>query len=487
LQYFTALADSQNKTTATTRAKGFEYALRDKASQFWNDWDTKVVQQGESTENAVLDFEQFFKDQRGLMDAAYGEEAKKNPYAQEALDLAYDHVYTDTMMKARTHARTSFIDITHKKTDAQGDMAMNQALLAESIGDYEGYQQGVQGWLAHLDTLEKSGAYNHDQIVAKKEAFKETVETKRAYQVVARDPQGFLDGNENHEFDRLEPKLRSELVTHADKALDAKVTRAEHRRKVEKENNEFYAQSVMSEIIGQAIQDPGAAYARLQNQETRLALGTHYDDTVGRVREYLKSPLPTDKDTRAIGKVKREIELNPTQGTYGHVDALLYSHKIDAQQHATMFNRITERIHSLKTETEQVRTKLIKEAVDTFQPMLRVTGINDFDGTSSDAQQNFQDELFTNLRNDPKLDPQTEGRRLMLKYRDYVADRYLDVTGAIVEKYNVKSPGDVIKLYEAKQISRTESDQMLWYFSNADKVSTPASSPTKTSSVVKKK
>ncbi len=483
LQFTTALSEQYARTDALNSGKRYRDDFANEASKFWDDWDQRTVRAGFTPDTAMAEMEGWFAAQERRLTITHLRDVD-NEYKRQALKTAFADVRSEVLTKARQHSRNQYLAIGKETAKTNLDQGMSQALLAESRGDHEGYVIQAQRDLAYIDSLNGT-FFNAAEVSRLKTEYAEALETKRAHQLVSTQPETFLKQFSDGKFGRLDPKLGRELVTAAENALARKVEIKDRERKLETESRKQYAITLKNELISKAMADPGAALADALRMENRLALGDDFDNTVSTLRS-LADPAKVHDDKTTLRNLSNEVERNPSPATYKNLDRALQNGKLSGSSYTSMTHRLTERIEKLKDRTERERHDRTNLAVSTYQPMLRVTGINDFDQISQGAQQLFEDELRFTIEQNKAADPMIEGRRLMIKYLDYVSDHAETFGEAVVQKYGFKSPAEVAQAYQAGKITRTEADVQIWYFSRqANKPKDSASSTS--SNLVKKK
>jgi len=485
LQYVTSLDLQQQRIQATSRLKVIGSRFEDGINDFWYQWDKDYVQKGELPSQTLKVFEQYLNETEKTFYEETEKEYQSNQFLNQELTPLLSEVKKDAMLRARMYAYKSFGEIGRTKTKTALDDLERSALMADAQGNDALFQKRRKEIYDIIETQRVNGIFNDQDAETLLQERINSLTEKRSYQMVARDPESFLKRFHAGEFRELDPKLGKDLVVSAEQALARKVELKERERKLENESRKQYAITLKNELISKAMADPGAALADVLLMENRLALGDDFDNTVSTLRS-LADPAKVHDDKTTLRDLSNEIERNPSPATYKNLDRALQNGKLSGSSYTSMTNRLTERIEKLKDRTERERHNRTNLAVSTYQPMLRVTGINDFDQISQGAQQLFEDELRFAVDQNKAADPMIEGRRLMIKYLDYVSDHAETFGEAVVQKYGFKSPAEVAQAYQAGKITRTEADVQIWYFSRqANKPKDSASSTS--SNLVKKK
>lgn len=485
VQLMTALNDQQQKVHATNTLNLTKSKFEDGVNDYWYKWDQDHVQKGELPDVAL----KAFSDQLESYDkAAYTEfksEYASNRYVHEAMPAVLSELKKDAMVRARAYAHKSFIEIGRTQTQTSVDSLMDSALLAEATGDHDGY---IKKALTIQQTYEQqvaNGLFTKAEANKRIQETMQVLEEKRGFQQIARDPGRFLEDYHSKKYANLDPKVAKEFVTAAEQGLARQVELKDRERKLEAESAKTFRISLKNELLTLALTDPAKALAQVSTMGNRLALGEDYDNTLSTLRT-MANPDARHNNDATLRQLNREIERNPDPKTYAHLDAALQRGDLKGDTFMSMSHRLTERIEKMKDKNESDRLKRTNLAVSTYQPMLRVTGINDFDSTSNTAQQLYEDELRAKIEADPKADPMVEGKRLLNKYREYIDDTALTSAEAIASKYGFKSAAEVTQAFTQGIITRAESDVMIWFFSK-DKTDKPKPTSANQSNMVKKK
>jgi hypothetical protein len=471
-----------NRLEGVQGGKQLHSDLRSDAAKFLDQWDQDYVQKGSTPEQSINAVDEFFKTYAAS--DKYGEATgSSNQYLREYAQSAFEDVKADTLAKAISHARAGYIAVNRERTKTALDNQMQDALLYDAKGDVENFQKEVSGSMSYLHQMKKDGLFNDAETATLEKNYRDNLEEKRAYNAVSRDPAAFLQAFHENKFSRLDPKVGQSLSVAADQALSRKVAVQDHDERIRTQALTDARTQMKNDFLTQATKDPVGALNQVQDLDTRRFLGPEYDNTLSTLRT-IANPASLHNDGETVQHLNREIDLRPNQKLRNELDTMFQKGKLNEPTYTAMSHRLQERVDKFVDKAEQDRTHLTNQAINVYKPMLRVTGINDFDGTSSEAQQGLEEELILNLRQDPKLNPMIEGQRLMLKYRSYVDDHYLDVTATVAQKYGIKSEADAQKALIDKRISNTEYDKLHFYYNNQDKVTKPSSN---SSSLTKKK
>lgn len=486
LNYAVTLNEAQRRADATNALHMFKSTFENGVNEYFYQWDKDEVQKGHPTDKTLATFtERLSQIEVATHQTAQEAGLSDNPYFVRGLPAVLAEAKKDALLKARAHANKSFIEIGRTKTNTQLDSLMNTALLGDATGDHGLYVKKSNEMVALIEAQVVNGLFTRAEADKMIQERYESLEEKRGYQQIARNPEQFLLDYHSNKYPNLDPKVAQGFVSTAEQALARKVELKERERKLENESRKQYAITLKNELISKAMDDPAAALSDVLRMENRLALGDDFDNTVSTLRS-LADPAKVHDDKPTLRNLSNEIERNPSPATYKNLDRALQNGKLSGSSYMSMTHRLTERIEKLKDRTERERHDRTNLAVSTYQPMLRVTGINDFDQISQGAQQLFEDELRFTVEQNKAADPMIEGRRLMIKYLDYVSDHAETFGEAVVQKYGFKSPAEVAQAYQAGKITRTEADVQIWYFSRQS--AKPKDSASSTSSnLVKKK
>lgn len=477
------LNDHYARLEGIQKGKQFHDNLRSETARFLDTWDQEYVRKGSTPEQSINALDEFFANQAASEGFAQVS-GSNNQYLSAHAKSAFEDVKADTLAKAIPHARTGYLAIGRERTKTDLDNQMQQALLYDAKGDVDNFNIEVGGSMAYLHAAKKAGLFNDEEAASLEKNYRDSLEEKRAYNAVSRDPAAFLQAYHENKFSRLDPKVGQSLTVAADQALARKIATQDHDKRIQTEALTEARTQMKNDFLTQASQDPIGALNQVQSLEVRRFLGPEYDNTLTTLRT-IANPTSLHNDGTVVRHLNREIDLRPNQKLRNELDLMFQKGKLNESTYTSMSHRLQERIDKYVDKAEQDRTKQTNQAIDVYKPMLRVTGINDFDGTSSEAQQGLEEELIINLRTDPKLNPMIEGQRLMLKYRQYVDDHYMDVTATVAQKYGIKSEADAQKALIDKRISPTEFDKLHFYFNVQEKQTKPASSSG--SSLTKKK
>ncbi len=477
LQYTSHLNAQLAKVQSVQGGKRAHSILSDEADAYWQQWDNNFVQKGALPEESINNFETWFEKNRENLDNTYAEKYQNNSFLKERVEAAYEDVRADVLTKARQYARTKYLEIGRTNLDSQLETDKIAALKADASGDPEEYSRIANGSLVHIDSL-KGTIINDAEALKKKQSFVEDLETQKAFQMVARSPEQFLEAyHSGSGYGRVNPKTARELVVAAEGSLARQVDRRDHAEKEQKAATDQRRQDFRNDLIAQATTPVGAsaALAYASTPANRHLLGPDFDNTVATLRA-MSNPANTPEDATTISSLKREIESAPSQAVYKKLDYALQNGKIKTDTFTSFTTRNTERIEKIRDKVESDRLKRTNLAVSTYQPLLKVTGINDFDKTSNAAQQLYEDEVRAKVEADPKSDPMTVGKQILPKYLDYIADTAEGFAEAIANTHGYKSDKEVLDAYERKDITRADADVQLWYF-NRQKNKKPSSAP----------
>ncbi len=488
LQHTTALTDHQNRIHATNTVKAVGSDFADAMNAYFYKWDQENVQQGQPPAQSLAAFEEEAKRISDQVYSVYGKQAETNPYLRDALPATLTDATKDAMFKARAHAYTQFKTIGREQVKTQLDRDMNEALRADAQGDEDGYNGQTMRSLAYIKEQTKLGLFNPVEAEKLQQDFVSGLEEKRAYQVVARDPAGFLKQYSEHQFPVLDPKLAKDLVHAAELNLARKVEVEDKKISKNVETSKQLAMRLKNDLIVEAYQDPAAALAKALLPGNKMTLADEFDNTVSTLKALTKDK-GIDNDA-VLQPLNAAIEQNPTPALYHSLDTALQNGQLTTSTYMTKYNRLTERIEKLKNEAEKKRHDRVNLAVSTYQPMLQTRGpMEQFDGLSKAAQQMFESELRAHLESPEglRLDPMDIGAKLLNKYRKYISDVAGIQAKAVADLHpDIHNKKDAVAAYQAKRISRAEADLIIYYYDNEQVIDPDQPASSSKSGMVKK-
>lgn len=448
-------------------------------------WDRQYVQNGKAPEDSLKAFDEGLKSIRqGFIDNTQINHGNK--YLDDAFESTWAHFAGEARIRAREQANKGFIGAQRGIFERAIDAHKIAALREEAVNGHEAYASALGTINAAID----SGAQT---IMAppEREAFKKAtlqdLESKRAFQTVARNPEQFISDYHLNQFPDLDPKLAKDLLSSAEVSLGRKVEMDEKARNDRTLQLVQARTDLRNELLTQAYKgDISGAMTEALKPTNRIVLDTEYDSTLATLRTMAREGVAHDNPS-VVAALKREIDHNPSEATYKGVEKAFQNGDLKQETFAGMTTRITERREHFKDQAFTRRKQAIDDSVSTFKPLLDTVSKMSFDKLGADAVSMWEDELKTRLEANPSLNPMDEGRRLVLKYRQLIEDRNEAAGGALVTQYGFKTVDEVVQAYKQKRISQLESDVLIHHLKNGAtaKPSTPTDS--QPSTLLKKK
>lgn len=485
------LADQQAKEQAKNmllqETALWEKTLDERTNDAVNGWDRQYIQNGLHPSESM----KAYGDMLGQIRDEFVERNKsaltgQNTYLDNGFKAAWGQFETEHSAKARAYANKSFAEISRKQFETGIEEHKRLLLKTEATEGSEAYRLG----LGTINALIDSGAQG---VMAppEREAFRKAtiqdLETKRAYQTVARNPEQFISDYHLGQFPDLDPKLGKDLLSSAEVSLGRKV---EMDEKVRLDRTLQLTQAridLRNELLTQAYKgDISGAMTEALKPTNRIVLDTDYDSTLATLRTMAREGVAYDEPA-TVTALKREIDHNPSESTYKSVEKAFQNGRIKQETFAGYTTRIIERQEHFKDQAFTRRNQAINDSISTFKPLLETVSKFSFDKFGADATAMWEDELKTRLEAGPKLDPMDEGRKLVLKYRTMIEDRNEAAGDALITQYGFKSEQDVIDAYKARRISQLESDILIQHLKVGATKKPAAQTTSEPSTLLKKK
>ena len=436
-------------------------------------WDRQYVQNGKAPEDSLKAFDEGLKSIRqGFIDNTQINHGNK--YLDDAFESTWAHFAGEARIRAREQANKGFIGAQRGIFERAIDAHKIAALREEAVNGHEAYASALGTINAAID----SGAQT---IMAppEREAFKKAtlqdLESKRAFQTVARNPEQFISDYHLNQFPDLDPKLAKDLLSSAEVSLGRKVEMDEKARNDRTLQLVQARTDLRNELLTQAYKgDISGAMTEALKPTNRIVLDTEYDSTLATLRTMAREGVAHDNPS-VVAALKREIDHNPSEATYKGVEKAFQNGDLKQETFAGMTTRITERREHLKDKAFRDRVQRTNEAISTFQPMLQTTGPLQFDSMSKAAQQMFEDELRTRVEADPKIDPYELAPKILKKYYEPLQSDIMMRSAKIANQYKFTSPEEVIKAWRQNRITQLESDQILFFMQHQKQPTVPAS------------
>lgn len=483
------LADAQAKEEAKNTILQESANWKNDLDTFINDqvtgWDRQYVQTGKSPDESLKAFDEGLK---GIRDSFLDNPQINhgNKYLDEAFNNTWAQFSGEARIKAREQANKGFVVAQRGVFERAIDAHKLHALRVETTEGPEAYQAAVGTLYAAIDSGSQTIMAPPEREAFKKATIQD-LESKRAYQTVARNPEQFISEYHLGLFPDLDPKLGKDLLSSAEVSLARKVEMDEKVR-LDRTNQLAQARTdLRNELLTQAYKgDISGAMTEALKPTSRIVLDTDYDSTLATLRTMAREGVAHDNPA-VVAALKREIDHNPSESTYKNVEKAFQNGDLKQETFAGMTTRITERREHFKDQAFTRRNQAINDAVSTFKPLLDTVSKFSFDKLGADAVTMWEDELKTRLEANPKLDPMDEGRKLVLKYRTLIEDRNEAAGEALSTQYGFKTVQEVIDAYKAHRISQLESDVLIQHLKTGatKKPSTPSTS--EPSTLLKKK
>ncbi len=474
------------KNTILQETANWEKDLDEQTNDTVNGWDRQYVQNGKHPTESMNAYADMLGGIRDGFIERHKNELGPNSYLDQAFEASWARFEAEHTLKARAYANKGFIDVSRRKFETAIEDHKNIVLRTEATEGVEAYRQGLGTISAMID----SGAQGI-MSPPERDAFKHGVirdlETKRAYQTVARNPEQFIHDYHLGQFPELDPKLGKDLLSSAEVSLARKVELDEKARHDRNLQLQQAAIDLKNELLTRAQEgDIGGAITDAMKPYNRVVLDKDFDSTLSTLRTMAKEGASHD-DPATVARLKREVDHNPSEATYKNIEKAFQNGALKNETFSAMTTRNTERMEHFKDKAFQERHQRTNDSIQTFKPLLEKVSKLSFDNLGADVLSMFEDELRTRVEANPKLDPMDEGRRLALKYRTLMEDRNEAAGEALIGKYGFKSPEDVIQAYRQKRITQLESDMAIQYLKTGASAKPASSASSEPSTLLKKK
>ncbi len=484
------LADQQAKehakNTLLQETANWEKDLDERTNDDVTGWDRQYVQNGKRPTDSMAAYGEMLGQIREGFIERHKAELGPNSYLDQGFEAAWSKFEAEHSMKARAYANQKFAEISRKQFETAIEEHKRIALQKETLEGPDAYKASLTTIVAAIDSGAQ-GVMAPPEREAFKKATIQDLESKRAFQTVARNPEQFISEYHLGLFPDLDPKLGKDLLSSAEVSLARKVEMDEKARLDRTLQLTQARTDLRNELLTMAYKgDIAGAMTEALKPTNRIVLDTDYDSTLATLRTMAREG-PGHDDPATVTALKREIDHNPSESTYKGVEKAFQNGRIKQETFASMTTRITERREHFKDQAFTRRNQAINDAVSTFKPLLDTVSKFSFDKLGADAVTMWEDELKTRLEANPKLDPMDEARKLVLKYRTLIDDRNEAAGEALVTQYGFKSEQEVIDAYKAHRISQLESDVLIQHLKTGATKKPSAPSTSEPSTLLKKK
>ena len=478
-------AREKAKNTMLQESANWEKDLDERTNDALNGWDRQYVQNGKHPSESMDAYGNMLGEIRDSFLERHRKDLGSNAYLDQAFEAHWAQFEAKHTAQARAYANKGFLDASRKQFEGAIEDHKRILLKTEATEGPEAYRAGLTTINAMID----SGSQG---IMAppEREQFRRGViqdlEQKRAYQTVARNPEQFISDYHLNQFPDLDPKLAKDLLSTAEVSLARKVEMEEKTRTDRTLQLTQARTDMKNDLLERAYKgDIAGAMTEAMKPYNKVILDTDFDSTMATLRTLSKEG-PSKDDPTTYAELKREIDHNPTEGTYKKVEMAFNNGQLKTETFASFSTRITERREHLRDKAKQERHQATNDAISTYKPLLETVSKLSFDKFGADAQAMWEDELRSNLEKNPKLNPMDEGRRLSLKYRTLIEDRNEAAGEAMIREYGFKSPEDVLTAWRQKRITQLQSDLLIEYMKKGG-IEKPAAPASSSSNLLKKK